>query len=191
MNPLDIIARYYDPASEAGSRLIRHSAAVAEKALGIAKNLSCLNPDSGFIEEAALLHDIGIFYTRAPSIGCAGAYPYVCHGYLGRALMEDLGYPRHGLVCERHVGAGLSVDEIQTHHLPLPLRSMVPVTLEEEIICYADKFFSKKGENTENELPMDQVMAKIETYGPAHLSRFKTWAERFDLAVFQHWQRET
>ena len=50
-------------------------------------------------------------------------------------------------------------------------------------------FFPKKGENTENELPMDQVMAKIETYGPAQLSRFKAWAERFDPAVFQHWQR--
>ena len=105
--------------------------------------------------------------------------------------MEDLGYPRHALVCERHVGAGLSVEEIQKHGLPLPLRSMVPVTLEEEIICYADKFFSKNGENPEKELPMDQVMAKIETYGPAQLARFKTWAERFEPALFQRWQLET
>ncbi|MEZ4602994.1 MAG: hypothetical protein R2861_06180 [Desulfobacterales bacterium] len=66
MNPLDIIARYYDPASEAGSRLIRHSAAVAEKALGIAKNLSCLNPDSGFIEEATLFCTTSAFFIPGP-----------------------------------------------------------------------------------------------------------------------------
>ncbi|MEZ4602993.1 MAG: hypothetical protein R2861_06175 [Desulfobacterales bacterium] len=47
----------------------------------------------------------------------------------------------------------MSVDEIQTHHLPLPLRSMVPVTLEEEIICYADKFFSKKGKTRKTNCP--------------------------------------
>jgi uncharacterized protein len=183
MIPLEIITRYYDPASEAGVRLIRHSEQVAKKALGIAENLKHLNPDHRFIEEAALLHDIGIFYTDAPSIGCFGEHPYVCHGYLGRALMDTLGYPRHGLVCERHVGAGLNVDEICRHHLPLPVRSMVPVSLEEEIICYADKFFSKNGENREKELPMDAVMAKIETYGPAQLVRFKTWAERFEPAA--------
>ncbi len=191
MNPFDIIARYYDPASDAGSRLIRHSEAVAEKALFIAKNRVCRKPDLQFIKDAALLHDIGIFYTNAPSIGCLGTSPYVCHGYLGRALMEELGFPRHALVCERHVGAGLSADEISTYHLPLPVRDMVPETLEEEIVCYADKFFSKNGENTEKELPMAAVMAKIKTYGPAQLARFKTWAERFEASVFHLWQLET
>jgi len=54
----------------------------------------------GFIEEAALLHDIGIFNTNLPKIGCYGRHPYISHGYLGRELLENEGLAAHALVCE-------------------------------------------------------------------------------------------
>ena len=180
MKPIDIINKFYDIGSKPGSILLKHSEAVTEKALRLAEKVSHLKPDIRFIEEAAMLHDIGIFYTNSPSIGCSGDYPYVCHGYLGRKLMEDMGYDRHALVCERHVGAGLSVDEIKQHGLPLPSRNMVPVSIEEQIICYADKFFSKKPGENHAELPLDAVIRKIEGYGVDQSLRFKLWVDLFE-----------
>ncbi len=58
-------------------------------------------------------------------------------------MLEAEGLPRHALVCERHTGAGLTVDDIISQRLPLPLRDMTPQTLEERLICYADKFYPR------------------------------------------------
>jgi len=177
---INIIDKFYASGTPLRDLLIRHSAAVAEKALRVAQKVSCLAPDLDFIYEAALLHDIGIFYTRAPAIGCHGDYPYVCHGYLGRRLLDDLGLPRHGLVCERHVGAGLSLAEIRAHGLPVPERDMIPESIEEQIVCFADKFFSKKKDAPDAELPLDAVMRKIESYGPTQAARFQAWVGMFE-----------
>ena len=61
MNPLDIIAKYYPVGSEAYRILVIHSRSVADKALAIARMHPEMNLDLTFVEEAALLHDIGIF----------------------------------------------------------------------------------------------------------------------------------
>ena len=97
------------------------------------------------MEEAAMLHDIGIFLTHAPSLGCNGPHPYLKHGHLGCKLLEKEGLPKHALVCERHVGVGITRKDVLDHKLPLPAKDMLPLSLEEKIICYADKFFSKNG----------------------------------------------
>ena len=115
MKPIDIINEFYKPGSKAREILITHSAAVAKKALEAAKRVSHLKPDYQFVEEAAMLHDIGMFYANAPSLGCTGNYPYISHGYLGRQLLENKDLHRHALVCERHVGVGLTIDEIRWH----------------------------------------------------------------------------
>jgi uncharacterized protein len=180
MKPIEIINEFYSPGTKANDILVRHSEAVAEKALCIAERISDVKIDTQFIEEAAMLHDIGIFYTNSPSIGCNGKYLYVCHGYLGRKLMEDMGYQRHALVCERHVGAGLSVGDIIQFNLPLPERNMVPVTLEEQIICYADKFFSKNTNKKSKAMEVEVVVKKIESYGFEQAKRFNGWVDLFE-----------
>ncbi|MDE8698292.1 phosphohydrolase, partial [Bacteroides cellulosilyticus] len=96
--------------------------------------------DKDFLYEAGMLHDIGIFLTNAPGIFCFGDQPYVCHVYLVADLMRQEGYPRHALVCERHTGAGLSLDDIISQKLPVPHRDMLPVSLEEQVVCFADNF---------------------------------------------------
>lgn len=179
MKPIDIINKFYKPGSETRKILVTHSNAVAKKALKAAKRVSHLNPDYRFVKEAALLHDIGIFYTNAASLGCTGKYPYVSHGYLGRKLLEDIGLPRHALVCERHVGVGLTLDEIQKHRLPLPKRDAVPISIEEQIVCYADKFFSKKKDHNGEEQPVEAVLKQIEAYGQDKVERFKAWVDLF------------
>ena len=68
--------------------LIEHSRMVVGKCLDIAANIRYPAPDISFLKEAAMLHDIGIFLTKAPDIGCHGDLDYICHGYLGRDLLE-------------------------------------------------------------------------------------------------------
>jgi uncharacterized protein len=148
MNTIEIIARYYEPSSKAFRILKEHGELVAQRALKATMQVEHLQPDLTFIESAALLHDIGIFLTDSPGLDCHGTEPYVRHGVLGREILDALGMPRHGWVCERHVGVGISPEDIRAFNLPLPQRDMRPVTLEEQIICYADKFFSKNGRGT-------------------------------------------
>jgi len=178
--PIDVIRELYPPGTELHGILVSHSRAVAGRALEIARRLKSLEPDIDFIEEAALLHDIGIYLTNAPAIGCRGEYPYICHGILGRQLLEARGFFRHARVCECHVGVGLTAEEIRIQQLPLPARDMLPATLEEEIICYADKFFSKKWQQNGRALAFESVLKNIKHYGEAKASRFLQWAGRFE-----------
>jgi uncharacterized protein len=182
MEPIAIMRAFYRPGSRLFGMLLSHSRSVADKALRVADRLAGtgLDLDRAFIEEASLLHDIGIFMTQTPNLGCHGQHPYVCHGLLGRVLLEERGLPRHGLVCERHVGVGISAAEIRSLGLPLPERNMLPVTLEEEIICYADKFFSKSGDSTDREKPVEEISANLARYGPDKAERFLAWGRRFE-----------
>lgn len=141
MDPLLLIDKYYPEDNKLKHILLKHSRSVADKALAMARKHPELNLDLQFIEEAAMLHDIGIFQTDAEGICCFGKYPYICHGYLGAELVRKEGFPKHALVCERHTGAGLSLQNIIQQDLPVPHREMTPVSLEEQIICFADKFF--------------------------------------------------
>lgn len=175
-----IIDRYYGKASRLRTILTVHSRLVADKALACARARG-VDADLAFVEEAALLHDIGIFMCDAPDICCTGALPYICHGVEGRRILEAEGLPRHALVCERHTGAGLTVDDIVSQRLPLPLRDMTPRTVEERLICYADKFYSKSGDITA-EKPLDRVITSMARHGDATLARFMALHREFGRA---------
>jgi uncharacterized protein len=178
MDTTDLLLKYYRPKSKAYKILLGHSQAVTEKAISIALNHSELNPDIKFIEEAAMVHDIGIFMTNAPKLFCFGDYPYLAHGYLGCELITSLGFPEHGLVCERHTGVGISKEEVAEKKLPLPLRDFIPETVEEQIIAFADKFFSKSTGNHQ-EKTLKEVRKSIGAFGDTHISRFEEWCELF------------
>lgn len=177
MDPIAIIEKYYKRYSDLYNILLSHSTDVTNKALYIAKKHPELNADTSFIKEAAMLHDIGIFLTNAPSINCYGIAPYVCHGYLGRELLDAEGLPLHGLVCERHTGVGISLEEIETEHLPLPRRDMRPVSIEEKIICFADCFYSKT--NLGKEKSLEKIRNGLSKHGTDSVKIFDEWCLEF------------
>ena len=181
MDPVSLINAYYPPGTRAHEIFMAHAVAVREKALAIARRLDALNPDYDFISSAAMLHDIGIFKTHDRILECFGDLPYICHGVAGRGLLEELGMPRHARVCECHVGVGITREEVMVNNLPLPERDMVPRTLEEEIICYADKFFSKLP-LPPREKTVEEVMEDVEQgrYGPDKKDMFMEWTGRFE-----------
>ncbi len=180
MNPCDLIDNHYKANPEARRLLKAHGRLVADKALQIAARVPHLAPDVVFIEEAALLHDVGIIFTNAPALGCHGDHPYICHGILGRTLLEEDGLMRHALVCERHVGVGISIEDIRRQHLPLPERNMQPLSIEEQIIGYADKFFSKNGNGTQEEKTVANILENLAPFGADKVQRFKNWVSLFE-----------
>ena len=172
-----IIQKYYNGNPELLNILLRHSKAVADKALAIAEAHPELHLDRQFIMEAAMVHDIGIVKTDAPDIQCFGTEPYIRHGVLGAEMMRAEGYPRHARVCERHTGAGLSLKEIEEQGLPLPHEDLLPETLEEKVICYADKFFSKT--RLDREKTLEQAERSVAKHGEEGLRRFREMEEIF------------
>lgn len=177
MNPIELISIYYPKESALKNCLLEHSEAVAQKSLSIAAAHPELKLDTQFLYEAAMLHDIGIFLTDAPGIHCVGAHPYICHGYLGAELVRRAGFPQHAWVCERHTGAGISLRQIMAQNYPVPHRDMIPTTREEQVICFADKFFSKSHLGREKRL--EEARASLEKHGIEGVQRFDGWAALF------------
>ncbi len=177
----ELIEKYYSGNEELKHILIVHSKSVADKSLAIAVAHPELNLDRDFLLEAAMLHDIGIVRTDAPGIKCYGSEPYICHGVIGAEMLRAEGLPRHARVCERHTGAGLSLEDIISQNLPLPHIDLLPETLEEQVICYSDKFFSKTKLDVEKSV--EQVERSIGKFGQQGLKRFLEWKERFKLTI--------
>lgn len=177
MDPMTLINKYYPEANRLKEILVIHSRSVAEKACAIADRHPELKLDRDFLYEASMLHDIGIFLTDADGICCYGDKPYICHGSLGAELMRAEGLERHALVCERHTGAGLSLKQILAQQLPVPHREMVPVSLEEQVVCFADKFFSKT--HLDREKSVEKARRSLERYGAEGVERFDRWCQLF------------
>jgi len=82
------------------------------------------------------------------------------------------------LVCERHTGTGLTKLEIEKNNLPLPHNDFLPLTLEEQVICYADKFFSKS--KLKEPHTVEQIRKGLARYGESHVATFDAWHKVFD-----------
>lgn len=175
----EIIDRYYPVGTLRRDIYMRHCRSVADLALEINRDRE-LDLDECEIETAAMLHDIGIFMTDAPGIGCDGTGPYIAHGVIGARLLRDNGYSETiARVAERHTGAGLTVDDIERQALPLPHHDMLPEITLERLVCYADKFYSKGGDMRRK--PFDAVRASMARHGEATLSRFDRLAAEFGV----------
>ena len=164
MDYLSIINKYYPNDDDLRRLLLKHSRQVADRCLQIARKHKELPVDVQFLEEAAMLHDIGIYQCDAPSIYCKGTEPDIKHGPIGGVLLRAEGFPRHARVAERHTGTGLPGYE--------------PETLEEQIVCYADKFYSKS--SPDHVRSVLETAQSLEKFGHEGVRKFLSWSERFE-----------
>lgn len=167
---LPILKDYYEAGSPLYELLVTHSRHVAVKAL------ECINRHGLSIDPveaavASLLHDIGIIRCKAHKIHCMGEEPYIRHGVIGREMLEGRGMYREALVCERHTGSGITVEDIEFANMPLPLRDMVPESELERLVCYADKFYSKSGDPCSAK-SVGQIRASLSRFGSGSIERF-------------------
>ena len=86
--------------------------------------------DQNLVLIGALAHDIG--RTKVHNI---------FHGVKGGEILREHGFPEElAKICERHIGAGIPLSEAKS--LGLPPKDYVPTTIEEKLVCYADKLVS-------------------------------------------------
>ncbi len=206
MNPYDIIYHFYPQDTPLRRLLILHSEKVRDKAFEILGAARRVNPsaelmavDEQIVNQGALLHDIGIGRTNAPGILCEGNEPYICHGTIGAEMLRDLvDNASHSQdsrlshlnaeserlellarICERHTGAGLTIQDIVSQNLPIvPIRDLVPETLEEKLVCLADKFYSKSGDPAK-EKSLERVKRSMMKFGADSIARFEDLCSTF------------
>jgi len=201
MNPYDIIYHFYPEDTPLRRLLILHSEKVRDKAFEIlaqaklkdAEQKLC-GVDEKLVNDGALLHDIGIGRTHAPGILCEGTESYICHGTIGAEMLRqelvddrafDSAQPQYieqiARICERHTGSGLTKQDILDQNLPIsPVRDLLPETLEEQLVCLADKFFSKSGDPSK-EKDFDRVRRSMMKFGTASMERFDALCRTFYL----------
>ncbi len=184
MNKVDylkIIHKYIPPHTYTYYVYIIHTTLVTSKALRIARRLKLSDDQQRFIEEACMLHDIGIVRIRAKEIGCNGELPYICHITEGRKILEKEGLPLHAKIAENHISVGgLTKEEIIEKKLPLPHRDMLCETIEEKIISYADLFYSKNPERLWQRKSLQQIRDKAKHYGKRQEKLFEKWFREFE-----------
>lgn len=168
--------------AEARDILLEHSRSVAALAQDINSGRN-LGIDPAVVETAAMIHDIGIAMTNAPGIGCHSTLPYIMHGIAGADLLRKTGAPEWAArVCERHTGAGLTAEDIRSQNLPLPAdRVLVPQTMLEKLICYADKFYSKRPGHLSERKSSRQVIEEMKKHGEGSLARFMEMHRLFEI----------
>ncbi len=207
MDYLALIHRYYPEDNALRRMLLHHSRQVCARALQIVERHPELGANRNLVEAGAMLHDIGIFLTDAPGIHCHGTAHYILHGSLGAQLLrneakqlkkekqqaeqlneeqlqaiqlqEELHfYEALARICERHTGTGLTRQTIIERGLPDPQKDLLPETIEEQIICYADKFYSKS--HLERERTIPQTLQSLEKFGDEGVEKFRHWTELFE-----------
>ena len=115
----------------------QHAIVVKDIALQIAERIKETNPDYDLdvsvVEAGALLHDIG----RIKSHGLE-------HGWIGGLLLREINIDERVVRCAMvHVLGGFTPEDIKLE-FPANLKeavkdSLIPESLEEKIVCYADK----------------------------------------------------
>lgn len=97
---------------------------------------------------------------------------------MGAEILRREGLHRHARVAERHTGTGLTAAEIERQNLPLPHQDFTPQSIEEQIVCYADKFYSKS--HLDVEKTPEQAMRSLKKFGSEGVEVFRAWMERFE-----------
>ena len=147
-------------------RIVAHCRTVARVSIVLADEFERRGKsvDSKVVLAGALLHDVG--RARVQTVG---------HGLEGSEMLQGEGVDERVVeVVRRHVGAGISAEEAKA--LGLPDLDYVPRTLEERIVCFADKMvdgeivrpfdgevqrFVKKGHDVERLLALKKGLEDV------------------------------
>lgn len=125
-----------------------HSLIIRDISLQIAENLEKskgIKVNRGLLEIGALVHDIGVYGCFDEDLNPDKKAPqYIIHGYLGQGILLKEGYPKSiARFASVHTGTGITIEDINRENLPFPKEDFIPISLEEEIITFADKFHTK------------------------------------------------
>jgi uncharacterized protein len=131
--------------------VVAHCRKVSSKALSFADRLR--DPvDRELVRLGGVFHDIGRSRTHD-----------ITHAIAGVEIGRSLGFSEQLLkIIERHVGAGIT--EAEARRLGLPAQDYLPLTLEEQLVSYADNLISG-----EREISFSEALDRFKRIlGPDH-----------------------
>ena len=141
------LLRKYSKNKQSFDAVLKHSKAVQKLALEIAEDIP--NIDKDYIKIGSLLHDIGRFdyYKESPEK----------HGIRGAEILRNEGHNEYATIAERHLGSGISKEDILEQKLDLPLQDYIPISKEEKIIAHADNLIDE-----DRRMPLKSVVERFE-----------------------------
>jgi len=176
---IEKLHRKYAPNDAVYDLVYGHCQVVNDIAQWCANNLPpSQRVDIELLTTAALLHDIGayVFFDDTGVVANKRLYPL--HAILGAKIIADEGIDKRVVqVVETHLLLGLSEKEIIEKPWSLPARDYIPNSIEGELLCYADRFHSKKP--TFNSY--DIFLGRLREGMPDQAVKFEAWSKRFGI----------
>ncbi|MEA2097691.1 MAG: HD domain-containing protein [Patescibacteria group bacterium] len=167
MNQYFKLLKKYSTTKKHYEIILNHSLLVLSKSIDIiAKKELCNDIDFDLVVSGSLLHDIGA--CRFMENFDKPQKDYLKHGIIGGEILRREDLNEEALIAERHIGSGLSKKYIEENNLPLPHRDFLPITLEQKLVCYADKFHSKSDKKDN----LKSIKKEMEGFGKEPFGRF-------------------
>ena len=63
----------------------------------------------------------------------------------------------------------------------MPKRNFIPLSVEEQIVCIADKFYTKEPGKERKERSLKNMKKKISAYGRNKPKKWDLWCKRYKL----------
>jgi uncharacterized protein len=159
-----------------------HSLIVKDIALQIASNLEKkykIKVNKKLLVQGSLVHDIGCYDCLGNNF-CFGKN-YITHGEIGYKILLENKYPE-------------SIARFSLVHIGVGVEDMIPITLEEEIVAYADNFHSKKPVRFNN---YEGEKEKLEGFDQSKGIIFERFKDKFGIPnleelkeKYKNWQEE-
>ena len=167
MNQYFELLKKYSTTKEHYRTILNHGLLVLGKSIDIIAEKELYDDiDLDLIISGCLLHDIGAYKFMKNSQ--KPQKDYLKHGIIGGEILRKEGLEKEALIAERHIGSGLSKKYIIENNLPLPYKDFLPITLEQKLVCYADKFHSKSGKKDD----LESIEKEMKKFGKEPFERF-------------------
>jgi uncharacterized protein len=130
--------------------------------------------DLNVIELGAILHDVGRSRTRK----------VVEHGVKSGEIIREQGFPEPvARIGETHVGVGIA--DAEASALGLPERNLIPETVEERIVCYADNLLYYIPEENLHQLKDTETVVErfSEELGKDYGKRTRNFMEQIEREI--------
>jgi len=172
-----------------------HSEIVKEIAFQLSDSLykrTGIKIDKDLLEVGALVHDIGVYFCISKNFN---PDRYIYHGWEGEKFLRQQGVddPLVLRFCSVHLGVGITKEDIKNWKLNLPKQDYIPISLEEEILTYADKFHTKLPKF----VSFEAAREKIAKFGQTKAIKMDLFKKKFGLPrlaklekKYKSWHRE-
>jgi uncharacterized protein len=173
-----------------------HSLIVAEIAIQIADRIKReykIEVDRKLLETGALIHDIGFYSCFDDKMEPKSNY--TIHGLLGYDIAKKDGLGEQiARFCLCHTTTGITKEDVNEQKMPMEARDYIPITLEEEIVSYADIFHSKGHPKLNKYDDQLRKFPKFSQLYPQVMERFKKKFGLPDLLIiekrYKKWHKE-